>query len=179
MNNQSVKNANVRYLVLESTERKPLLQELYEKSESPVWMHLFAETEWQPYLSESPLVVEVFTDSAACTWAMEGLESGRLRGLVLESQHNLKVVSDWLRERLTVRFDRGRIGLLRFYDPLIWHKLTPETRKEKSVIERAWYWHDAPDEQHWLVSEHPEPVTMLPLPSLEEKQWLALSAGSA
>lgn len=179
MSHPSGKNAKVRYLVLESMERKPLLQELYENSESPVWMYLFAETQWQLYLTESPLVVEMPTDSKAYISSIEGLKSGRFSGLELESHHGLQAVTGWLRERLTVRFDRGRIGLLRFYDPVIWHRLTPGTGNAKNVIERVSYWHDAPDQQQWFVSEHPEPVTMLPVPSLEEKQWLALSAGSA
>lgn len=179
MTSRPFKSTNLRYLVLESRERKPLLQELYGNSESPVWMHLFAETEWQPYLSESPLVIEILTGCAAYIWAMEGLESGRFSGLVLESQQDLQAVSYWLRERLTVRFDGGRIGLLRFYDPLIWHRLTAETRAEPNVIERVTYWHGAPGEQQWFAIENPEPISMLPMPSLEEKQWLALSAGSA
>lgn len=179
MSDQPVKKTNMRYLVLESRERKPLVQELYEHSESPVWVHLFAETEWQPYLSESPIVIETLASSAAYSWAMERLEGGGLSGLILESQRGLQAVTDWLRRRLTVRFDRHRTGLLRFYDPLIWHRLTPEVRKEENVIERVWYWHGPLEEQELLVSEYPEPVTMQPAPSLEEEQWLALSAENA
>lgn len=179
MNNHPLKESGIRYLVLESRERKPLVQALYENSESPAWEYLFAETEWQPYMSESPLVIEMLANSTAYSWAMEMLESGRFSGLILESQHGLRGVTAWLRERLTVRFDGRRMGLLRLYDPLIWHRLTPVTRKDNSAIECVWYWHGTPNEQRWLVSKYPEPVTMLPVPSLEEHQWLALNSENA
>ena len=118
--------SKTRYLVLESRHRKPLLQELYEISESPRWVYLFAGSEWQAYVDESPILLETAQNSAEYRWALTGLEEERLSGLLLESTQGLDVVVSWLRARLTVCFDGNRKGLLRLYDPKIWHRLRSE-----------------------------------------------------
>ncbi|MFN2360120.1 MAG: DUF4123 domain-containing protein [Marinobacter sp.] len=99
-----------------------------------------------------------------------------LNGLILESPKGLDTVASWLRARLTVRFDDQREGLLRFYDPGVWHQLAPKTTTVAEVIERAIYWHGKPGEQRWLMTENPEPIVMCPSPILDLKQRLALNA---
>lgn len=179
MVNSPKKFNKTRYLVLESQQKKPLLQELYEISESPQWLYLFADTDWQAYLKDGPILLEAGQDSAEYRWALKGLKQERLTGLILESTKELDVVANWLRERLTVRFEGQREGLLRFYDPLIWHQLKPQSKPGAVVIDRAIYWYEELGQQRWLTTENPEPIAMSPAPSLDEQQWLALNATSA
>lgn len=166
------------YLVLESRHQKTMLRELYGATESPRWVYLFADTEWQAYLKESPILLEAAQDSAEYRWALKGLKEDSLSGLILGSSKGLEAVTRWLRARLTVRFDGQRQGLLRFYDPWIWHQLAPRTNPAAEVIEQAIYWYGAPGQQRWLTIENPEPIAMSPMPTLDEQQWLALNASS-
>jgi hypothetical protein len=171
--------SNARYLVLESRHGKPLLQDLYEISESPRWVYLFADSEWQAYLDESPILLETAQNSAEYRWALTGLEEERLSGLLLESTHGPDGVVSWLRARLTVCFDGNRKGLLRLYDPKIWHRLAVKSKPEADIIERVLYWHGKPGQQRWAMDENPEPIAMSPMPTLNEQQWLALNDASA
>lgn len=168
-----------RYLVLEPQHKTSLLQELYEIAESPRWLYLFADTCWQAYLKDGPILLATGQESAEYRWALQGLKHERLTGLVLESSKELDAVASWLRERLNVRFESQREGLLRFYDPRIWHHLKPQNKPDADVIERAIYWYGEPGQQRWLTTENPEPVVMSPTPTLDDQQWLALNAISA
>eukprot|EP01093_Parvamoeba_rugata_P020005 TRINITY_DN9438_c0_g1_i1.p1 TRINITY_DN9438_c0_g1~~TRINITY_DN9438_c0_g1_i1.p1 ORF type:complete len:180 (-),score=8.21 TRINITY_DN9438_c0_g1_i1:28-567(-) len=168
-----------RYLILEPRHKKLVLQELYEIAENPRWVYLFSDTEWQGYLKESPVLLEAAQDSAEYRWGLQSLKEESLSGLILESPKGLDVVASWLRARLTVRIEGQRKGLLRFYDPWIWHRLAPQTIPVAEVIERAIYWHGTPGQQRWMITENPEPIVMSPSPTLGEQQWLALNATSA
>lgn len=168
--------SRIRYLLLESRQKKPLLQALYEVAENPQWVHLFADTEWHAYLKESPIVLEASQNSPEYQWALRGLKSDTLSGLILESTKGLEAVSGWARERLTVRFDGNRQGLLRFYDPLIWHLLGPRHKPDAEIIDRAIYWYRESGQQRWLMNENPEPIAMSPVPTLDSRQWLALNS---
>lgn len=168
----------VRYLVLESPNQKMLLQKLYGVSEDPRWVYLFADTQWQAYLKESPILLEAAQDSAEYRWVLQEMKQDSLSGLILESSKGLDAVASWLRARLTVRFGGQRQGLLRFYDPWIWHQLAPRTNPVAEVIEQAIYWYGAPGKQRWLTIENPDPIAMSPAPTLHEQQWLALNAAS-
>lgn len=168
-----------RFLVLEPQRKTLLLQELYQASETPLWLYLFAGTDWQAYLEEGPILLEAGQESAEYRWALKALKQNRISGLILESPHGLDEVAGWLRERLTVNIGGERLGLLRFYDPLIWHQLEPEATAVPGVIERVIYWHEEPGQQRWMTTENPEPGAMLPAPTLGEKQWLALNMISA
>lgn len=165
----------VRYLVLEARQNPPVVRSLYELADNPKWIHLFAETDWQQYLAESPVVLEATQSSAEYQWALKGLKEGRLTGLILESSEGLDSVTKWLRARLKVRFNGQRQGLLRFYDPDIWHRLSPTMREESDVVERVIYWHGDSDEARWQTTENPNPFTMFPMHTLSETQWRALN----
>lgn len=173
---QSVSKA--RYLVLESRNQETLLRELYSTAERSRWVYLFTDTQWQVYFKESPILIETEQDSDEYRWALDGLQQNRLSGLILESSKGLETVASWLRARLTVRFNGQRQGLLRFYDPWIWHKLAPQTNPTAEVIGQAIYWYGAPGQQRWLIIENPEPITMSPVPTLDKQQWWALNATS-
>jgi uncharacterized protein DUF4123 len=168
----------IRYLVLESQSGTPLLQELYGITGSPQWLYLFADTEWHTYLKEGPILLESRQDSEEYRWALQRIRQERLSGLILESSGGLDAVSNWLRERLNVRFEGRRTGLLRFYDPKIWHRLKPRSNPREELIERAIYWHGVLGQERWLAGENPEPIAMSPTPTLDEQQWLALNASS-
>ncbi|WP_227663172.1 DUF4123 domain-containing protein [Marinobacter halophilus] len=168
-----------RYLVLESGQTTPVTRALYEHAENPDWVYLFADTEWQLYLTESPIVLKAAQHSPEYQWALKGLKEGRLIGLILESSEALEPVANWLRARLKVRFDGRRHGLLRFYDPRIWHQLSPTSGSEANVIERAIYWYGAPGDERWQTTEKPNLFAMLPVPTLDESQWQALNATTA
>ena len=166
----------IRYLVLEPRHKKPLVKELYQVSANPRWVYLFADTQWQVYLKESPVLLRAHQGSPEYHWALQALKEENLIGLILESSKGLDAVVSWLRARLTVRIDGQREGLLRFYDPWIWHHLAPQTMPVAEVVERAVYWYGAPGQQRWLITENPEPVVMSPSPTLDEKQRQALNA---
>jgi len=173
-------SGKVRYLVLESPAGKPLLRKLYEHHEAPVWQHLFNETLWAAYVDESPVVVQAAQESEMYKWALNELKlNNELSGIVIESDETMDAVVAWVRERLIVAFDGGRKGLLRFYDPLIWHRLKPRNIGEHGPIKQVIYWHGRSHEGRWLVSRNPEPVTMAGTPVLEPEQLKRLSLAVA
>jgi hypothetical protein len=174
-----VSSTDTRYLVLESRQKKTLLQALYDISDNPQWAYLFADSEWQDYLDESPILLETVQNSAEYRWALMGLEDESLSGLLLESTQGLDAVVSWFRARLTVCFDGDRKGLLRLYDPKIWRSLAVKSMPDAEIIDRAIYWYGKPGQQRWVVDENPEPIAMSPIPTLEEQQWLALNDASA
>ena len=169
----------VRYLVLESGQRTPITRILYEHGENPEWVYLFADTDWQLYLDESPVILKAAQKSSEYQWALKGLKSGELTGLILESQEEIEAVAAWLRARLKVRFDGHRQGLIRFYDPKIWHCLSPASHQDINVVERVIYWYGDTGEEQWLITERPSPFNMSPVPTLNETQWQALSTVTA
>lgn len=164
------------YLILESRSSEAILQQVYATETDPVWEYLFAHTEWEPYLHESPIVLQALRDSDLYRWARQGLENNELSGLILDSTQELRAVADWTRQRLSVQFDSDRRGLLRFYDPLIWHRLAPAERSREEVVSSVTYWHGLPEDGRWLTSVNPEPVTMGSTPMLEAHQWQALNS---
>lgn len=164
-----------RYLVLESGQRTPTIKMLYEHAENPEWVYLFADTEWQLYLAESPVILKATQQSSEYQWALAGLKSGQLNGLILESEGSFESIIKWLRARLKVRFDGQRQGLLRFYDPQIWHQLAPTSKPGADVVERVIYWFGETAHERWHTTEWPDPLTMLPTPTLSETQWQALN----
>lgn len=167
-----------RYLVLESLNPKFLLQKLYETAESPEWLCLFSDTDWHAYREEGPVLLEARQDSAEYHWALQGLKEENLIGLILESAAGRDTVADWLRARLTVRFDGQRKGLLRFYDARIWHQLSPASAPEVDVIERVIYWVGEAGSKRWRITENPKPFSMSPVATLDEHQWRAINAMS-
>lgn len=169
----------VRYLVLEARQNPPVVRSLYEQADNPTWVHLFAETDWQQYLAESPVVLEANQSSPEYQWALKGLKEGRLTGLILESSEGLESVTSWLRARLTVRFDGERQGLLRLYDPEVWQHLSPGTQDQADVIERVIYWYGESGQERWQITDRPNLFTMLPVPTLSETQWQALNTPDA
>ncbi|RMJ03061.1 hypothetical protein DOQ08_02526 [Marinobacter litoralis] len=165
----------VRFLVLEAQQKSTVLRSLYEQADVPKWLYLFAETDWQQYLAESPVVLEAKQKSPEYQWALQGLKEGRLVGLILESSESLESVTSWLRARLKVRFDGERQGLLRLYDPEVWQRLSPVTLDQADVIERVIYWFGESGQERWHTTDRPNPFTMLPLPTLSETQWQKLN----
>ncbi len=156
------------YLILESAGSKSLLQMLYEQCEAPLWQLLFSETQWAPYEDESPLVIQTTPDSDLYWWALKGLgKTGQLSGLIVESDENLEAVLRWARERLTVTLSGARKGLLRFYDPLVWHSLKPRDTGQQGIVNCVVYFHGSSEDGSWLTSQNPEPVTMAALSTLE------------
>src|SRR5690554_2241934 len=95
--------------------------------------------------------------------------------MILESSEGLESVTKWLRTRLKVLFDGTRHGLLRFYDPNVWHQLSPVDQDQADVVERVIYWHGDSGEARCLTTEKPSPFNMLPVPTLNESQWQALN----
>lgn len=161
----------VRYLVLESLTGGSILKKLYEHDESPVWQYLFSETPWAPYLEESPIIVQACQDSDLYKWVLMELKlNTELSGIIIESDKTLDSVMSWARERLTVAFNGVRKGLLRFYDPVVWHQLRPRNIGENGPVRQVIYWHGNPYEGRWLISRNPEPVTMAGTPALEQEQ---------
>lgn len=166
----------IRYLVLESPIGEPLLQMLYEHDESPVWQYLFSDTPWAPYLDESPVVVQTTQDSDLYKWVLKKLKANNeVSGLIIETEENLEFVVNWARARLTVAFDDVRKGLLRFYDPVIWHRLKPRNIGEEGPVRQVIYWYGSALEGRWLISQNPEPVTMAGTPVLEPGQLKRLN----
>lgn len=170
---------DVVYLVLESDGSKALLKTLYEKCESPVWQRLFSETQWAPYEDESPLVIQTYRNSDVYRWALKGLgKTGELSGLIVETDESFETLLHWARERLTVTLDGARKGLLRFYDPWIWHSLEPRDIGQQGIINSVVYLHGSPEDGEWLTSQNPEPVTMGEVPTLELEQLHNLGLAS-
>lgn len=171
MAGQPKQGDDILYLILEGAGSKSLLQSLYEQCETPVWRLLFSETQWAPYEDESPLVIQTTRSSDLYRWALKELgKAGALNGLVIESDESLETVLCWARERLTVMLGGTRKGLLRFYDPLIWHKLQPRDIGEQGIVNSVFYLHGNPEDNKWLTSQNPEPVTMAEVPTLEPEQ---------
>ncbi|MFL1468212.1 DUF4123 domain-containing protein [Marinobacter sp. HN1S83] len=176
MARRSKQGDDTLYLILESAGSKSLLQSLYEQCEAPVWQLLFSETQWAPYEDESPLVIQTTRDSDLYRWALKGLgKTGELSGLIVESDENLETLLHWARERLTVTLDGVRKGLLRFYDPLVWHSLKPGDIGQQGIVSCVVYLHGSPEEGEWLTNQNPEPVTMAEVPMLEPEQLRNLS----
>lgn len=168
---RSKQNDDIVYLMLESAGSKPLLQTLYEQCTAPVWQRLFSETDWAPYEDEGPLIIQATRDSDAYRWAVDGLEkTGKLIGLIVESDESPETLLQWARERLTVTLGKTTKGLLRFYDPLIWHNLQPRDIGEQGIVNRVAYFHGSREDGCWLISQNPEPVTMADVPILEPEQ---------
>lgn len=179
MARRSKKGDDILYLILESAGSKSLLQTLYEQSDAPVWQPLFRETQWAPYEDESPLVIQTARDSDLHRWALDGIgKTGELSGLMIESDESLETVLRWARERLTVALGGTRKGLLRFYDPLIWHSLKPRDIGQQGIVNSVVYLHGGPEDGEWLTSLNPEPVTMAEVPMLEPEQLHNLGLGS-
>lgn len=170
---------NVRYLVLESSQKAGVTRLLYDQTGNPEWVYLFADTDWQLYLAESPIVLKATQQSPEYQWAVQELKGGELTGLILESSDGLEAVAGWLRARLKVRFDGHRQGLLRFYDPKIWHRLSPTFSQNIDVVERVIYWYGNAGEGRWKTNEKPSPFTMFPMPTLNETQWKTLNTVTA
>jgi len=179
MVNTTQRAGRVRYLVLESRQAQNLLGAIYTLTGTPQWAYLFADSDWQAYLDESPIVLEAVQDSKEYGWALQGLKEGELSGLILESSKGMNCVLDWLRARLTVSFGNQRKGLLRYYDPHIWRRLAPQTSRSEEVVDRIIHWDDTLGIQKWVITDHPEPVAMAPVPTLSETQLQALSAQRA
>jgi len=78
-----------RFLVLESQHKTPLLQELYQTAEAPSWLYLFADTEWQAYVEDGPVLLEAGQESEEYRWALKALKQGRLSGLILDHRRDL------------------------------------------------------------------------------------------
>lgn len=171
-----VQPQKIRYLVLEPQGPTSLLKGLYEHSDNPSWLYLFSDTDWHAYAEYGPILLAARQDSTEYRWALNELKQGSVSGLILESSGGLDEVVEWLRAQLNVRFDGIRHGLLRFYDPLIWHQLASKTKSAKAVIERVMYWHGEPGHERWMTAENPEPLAAAPVPTLEERQWTAVSA---
>ncbi|WP_309045224.1 DUF4123 domain-containing protein [Marinobacter sediminicola] len=171
-------NNTIRYLVLESGQRTPIIRMLYDHAENPEWVYLFADTEWQLYLAESPVILKAAQQSPEYQWALAGLKNGQLNGLILESEGSFESITKWLRTRLKVRFDGQRQGLLRIYDPQIWHQLAPISKPGADLVERVIYWFGEPGSERWHTTEWPDPLTMFPVPTLSEAQWQALNSAN-
>lgn len=146
----------VRYLILESDSPESLLQQLYEIEPNPEWEYLFAHTDWAAYWQESPILLKAYEDSALRRWALQGFESERWVGLVIESDQSFQMVADWARLKLSVQLEGGGKGLLRFYDPLVWHRLAPSAQGDGSATTRVSYWHGEPGEGRWLTVNQPD-----------------------
>jgi hypothetical protein len=165
-----------RYLILEAIRGETLLSTIYEKELQPVWHYLFEDTEWAPYKHQGPLIVEARQSSELYRALLAGLkDSTKMTGLILESDKGMDKVAEWARARLTVRLDKDRTALLRFYDPVIWHKLEPGEKANENPIGRAIYWHGSAGEGRWVMNPYPDPLTMSEMPILEPEQRKALA----
>lgn len=163
------------FLVLEETGT--IRRELYEREGNPQWVPLFDETQWAAYIHRSPLLIKVEPQSPVLEWFLKHRDDDeRLRGLILESEASLAQVAEWGRIPLTMTFNNNRQGLLRYYDPLIWHAIAPGAFPGHSPVTQAHYWYHPPwySEGQWLSSPHP-----MPLPpgtnALSEEQSAALA----
>lgn len=166
----------IRYLILEAIRGETLLSTIYENESQPVWAYLFEETEWAPYKHQGPVIVEAMQSSELYRALLAGLKGSRkITGLILESDKGMDKVAGWARARLTVRLDKDRTALLRFYDPVIWHKLEPGENANDNPIGRAIYWHGSAGEGRWIINVHPDPLTMNEMPILEPEQRKALA----
>lgn len=163
------------YLLIEEEERnkaRVMLPALYEQEGNPLWEPLFMGTPWEAHERRSPLLIQTRADSAFVRWLQQhSLEAGELRGLIIESDAEMGQVGEWARAALRVFFDGQRKGLLRFYDPFVWHRLEPAEMPEGNPVMRLHYWLQWPDESEgrWLQSESPMPVH-LPNNSLSARQ---------
>ena len=168
------------YLLVEEEERnkaRVILPALYEQEGNPHWEPLFLGTPWQAHERRSPLLIQTHAGSPFVHWLQQhSLEAGELRGLIIESTATLDQVAEWARAALRVTFDGQRKGLLRFYDPYVWHQLEPANISDGNPISRVHYWLKWPreNEGRWLSSESPMPV-YLPNSSLSSDQQQALA----
>lgn len=145
------------YLLLEKSNTVDVGQALYQHEDTPQWVPLFAGTQWEDYMGESPALIQVHPESSFFKWAVSAMaDSGSLRGLVIESAVDLGVVAEWSRQRLTVNFDESRMGLLRFYDPLVWMTLEPQCLDNHAMVSRVHYWQGHIGKGGWAFSDNPE-----------------------
>lgn len=145
------------YLLLEKSNIVDVRQTLYQHESTPQWVPLFADTQWAVYMDESPALIQVHPKSSLFKWAIGAMaDSNSLRGLVVESFAELDVVAEWSRQRLTVNFDASRMGLLRFYDPLVWVALEPQCLDNHAGVSRVHYWQGHTGKGGWAFSDNPE-----------------------
>lgn len=165
------------FTIIEGHPKRPVLPALYDLELEPRWQYLFADTVWAPYQSESPLVVKTEVDTPFFRRVIEDMQSpDRWRGLILESQDNFDAVLSWARQRLSVAFDPPRTGLLRYYDPLIWHALCTTGERMGESIQHGHYWLDDGDAGIWHTIAGPEPVADPARSGLSPEQYQALAS---
>lgn len=170
-------NSKTVFVIIEGHPKRPVLPVLYELEPRSQWQYLFEGTEWSPYQSESPFLVATGAGSTFLSHVMSEMQdSDGWRGLILESPEDFDEVLFWARQRLTVVFDPPRSGLLRYYDPLIWHELCSLNETASRMIEHGHYWVDEGDSGQWRSVDYPEPVSDPAGPSLSPAQLQALSA---
>ena len=152
-------NRKTVFVILEGQPKRPVLPILYDLEPQPHWQYLFADTEWSPYQSESPLLVNTDAGSPFLRRVVDDMQSPEgWRGLILESADGFDAVLSWAQQRLTVAFAPPRTGLLRYYDPLIWHELCSACEITGRTIHYGHYWLEEGDSGRWCLSEYPEPV---------------------
>lgn len=169
-------NSKIVFVIIEGHPKRPVLPVLYDLEPQPHWQYLFADTEWGPYQSESPLLIKTDAGSPFLRSVIDDMQSPEgWRGLILESQDNFDTVLSWARQRLTVAFDPPRTGLLRYYDPLIWHALCKAGDRVGETIQHGHYWLDDGDVGNWHTSAKPEPVAEPATSGLSPEQHQALA----
>lgn len=162
-----------RYLLIEEQSGEPIRQHLYQKTDNPVWEPLFLNTGWAAFDPLGPLLIQTTFQESFYRLSVDRLsDPDPWRGLIFVSDAGFDDVSDWLRCRLTVDLGQDRAGLLRFYDPLIWHRLSPWSAQTSTPMARCESWDT---EQGWSSVERPEFVIMQPRPKLTKTQVEALS----
>lgn len=170
-------NSKTVFAIIEGHPKRPVLPVMYDLEPQPQWQHLFADTEWSPYLSESPFLVVTEAGSAFLHHVMSEMrDPNGWRGLILECPEDFDAVMSWAQQRLTVAIEPPRTGLLRYYDPLIWHELCLACETTGRTIQQGHYWLEDGESGRWCSSEYPEPVADSSGPSLSSAQFQALSA---
>ncbi|WP_203142196.1 DUF4123 domain-containing protein [Marinobacter mangrovi] len=169
-------NSKTVFVIIEGHPKRPVLPGLYDLEPQPHWQYLFADTEWASYQSESPLVIKIDAGSPFLRSVIDDMQSPEgWRGLILESQDDFDTVLSWARQRLTVVFDPPRTGLLRYYDPLIWHALCTTGERIGETIQHGHYWVEDVESGAWHSLEYPEPVADPTRPSLSSSQLQAIT----
>lgn len=167
------------YPLLDDKRETPVRKALYGLEGNPQWQPLFEETEWSVYSAESPLFIRTDNPSKFLDWTLDSLSSDQVNGLILESDADFETVLGWARQRLTVGLGGVRRGLLRFYDPRVWHQLAPRDIGKACCIQRVHYWQVSGVDGRWAVSHNPEPVDLGRATSLEPEQVRAPTAKQA
>ncbi|WP_148864584.1 DUF4123 domain-containing protein [Marinobacter fonticola] len=170
-------NSKTVFVIIEGHPKRPILPVLYDLESQPHWRYLFADTEWGPYQSESPLLIQTDAGSPFLQRVMDDMQSpnGWL-GLILESTEDFDTVLSWAQQRLTVALAPPRTGLLRYYDPLIWHALCTAGGRIGETIQHGHYWLDDGDAGCWHTSAKPEPVAEPATSGLSPEQYQALAS---